>query len=144
MPITTVDLHEVNTAIVAALQADATVKTNIGDPVRAYYAVPRNANTFPFLVFDIMPDTAIRKMKGGQHLREYRYEFRIVGNDNSGSDVGPAIKAVTGILDQAPDNLSITGAKCTDVTLLGEHMNHDPELKRVIGSISYQFRIEPT
>jgi hypothetical protein len=104
--------HDVNKSIIAALTADAAVKTALGTTPRVYTRVAREVSTFPWCRIDaipVSPLTGVMTGSGIQWARSFGRQFTVFSKQTSEEEASDAIKAIQDVMDFAPTKMSITG-----------------------------------
>lgn len=140
-----VDRHNVNTAIVTLLTANATVKSLIGDPPRVYTRPPRNV-TFPWVRMDNIPDVPwLGILSGGSPLWVRRHSIQFTGFalETSLGTVCDIQKAFIAVLDGMATTINVTGGNVAEVTPRAECADFD-EAGTAFFVLEYMLSIEDT
>ncbi len=140
-----VDRFEFDKGLQDLLDADATIATLLGDPPRIYDRPVRDA-TFPWVRKDNIPSPPLfgtMKGPGVNWVRQITCQFSIFALANSLEEVCDVMAALAAVLDDVPQNITVTGGNVAMSKPLNEWADYD-EHGTAMGVLEYTFSLEDT
>ncbi len=126
-----IDRHDINTKIITALRADATVTSLLGasPDTRIFAVMPRDV-AWPFARMDFVPVgplTGVMTGSGIDWVRQHTVQFTAFSQKRSLAEACDIQKAIIDVMDFAPTNVVLTSGTIFMVIPGAEFADYDPE-----------------
>jgi hypothetical protein len=138
------DRHDIDKALYTLLNV-AGLQTELGNPIRMYYAVPSDV-VYPFVALSGMPagprtshGTAAGKRAW---IRRHGIQFTVFTQSRSLDDASRIQKLIADLMDTAPSDATVTGGVITEAIPGVEFCDYDPDTGDATAWLEYTLTVE--